>query len=77
LCSNPFIMEEQNNEKGQVWASLKEEFLKKKVADIGVFTVKKNDFWLVKGFKYAVNYTMFGFVMFMTGIVLFITVLVA
>ena len=70
-------MEEQNNENGKVWASLKDEFLKKKVSDVGFFTIKKNDFWLVKGFKYAVNYTMFAFVMFMTGIVLLITLLAA
>ncbi len=66
-------MEEQNSENGKVWASIKEEFMKKKVADIGIFTVKPKDFWLVKGFKYAVNYTMFGFVMFMTFVVLFIS----
>jgi hypothetical protein len=66
-------MEEQNSENGKVWASIKEEFLKKKVTDVGVFTIKEKDFWLVKGFKYAVNYTMFGFVMFMTFLVLFIS----
>jgi hypothetical protein len=68
---------EEKNENRQVWESIKQEFLKKKVADVGVFTVKETDFWLIKGFKYAVNYTMFGFVMFMTGVVLLVTVLVA
>jgi hypothetical protein len=66
-------MEEQNNKNEGVWASLKAELFKKKVADVGVFTVKEKDFWLIKGFKYAVNYTMFGFVMFMTFLVLFIS----
>jgi hypothetical protein len=70
-------MEEKNNENREVWKSLKDEFLRKKVSDVGVFTVKPTDFWLIKGFKYAVNYTMFGFVMFMTGVVLLITLMAA
>ncbi len=68
---------QENNENREVWKSLKDEFRKKKVSDVGVFTIKKNDFWLVKGFKYAVNYTMFGFVMFMTVVVLSLTFLAA
>jgi hypothetical protein len=70
-------MEEKKSENREVWESIKDEFRKKKVSDVGLFTVKEKDFWLVKGFKYAVNYTMFGFVMFMTGMVLLITLMAA
>lgn len=65
-------MEEGKSEKETVWQSIKAEFMKKKVADVGVFTIREKDFLLIKWFKYAVNYTMFGFVMFMTGLVLII-----
>ena len=58
------------------WESLKDEFRKKKVSDVGVFHVREKDFFLVKWFKLAVNYTMFGFVMFMTAVVLFVTFVV-
>jgi hypothetical protein len=69
-------MEEQNNENGTVWSSIKDEFSKKKVSDIGVFTIKPNEFALIKWFKLSVNYTMYGFVMFMTAVILFITLVV-
>jgi|GEM_PF-5191948 len=48
----------------------------RKVNDVGIFTVRDNDFLVVKAFKYVVNYTIFGFVMFMTGIVWIVTMLV-
>lgn len=76
-------MEEENNSNHtsdstfkEDWQSLKDEFRKKKVSDVGVFTVRPKDFILVKWFKLAVNYTMFGFVMFMTAVVLFVTLVV-
>lgn len=50
----------------------------------GLMTQKPLDFWpmtgkehpLFKGLKYAVNYTMYGFVLFITCLVLLITILV-
>lgn len=53
--------------------SLWDEFKSKKVSDVGVFQVNENDFFLVKWFKLAVNYTIFGFVMFMTFIIVLIS----
>jgi hypothetical protein len=75
-------MEENNNPNRtssfkEDWESLKDEFRKKKVSDIGVFTVREKDFILIKWFKLTVNYTMFGFVMFMTFVVLSLTLLAA
>lgn len=47
-----------------------------KVSEVGIFTVREKDYFLVKAFKTTVNYTIFGFVMFMTGLVWIITLLV-
>lgn len=69
-------MEEEKSENRKVWESIKDEFTKKKVSDVGVFTVKPNDFTLIKWLKLSVNYTMYGFVMFMTAVILFITLVV-
>jgi len=66
-------MEEKKSENRKVWDSIKDEFTKKKVSDIGIFTIKPNEFTLLKWFKLSVNYTMYGFVMFMTIVILFIT----
>lgn len=51
--------------------------LSDRMKDAAVFTVRDNDWMLVKFFKYLVNYTMFGFVMFMTAVVWFIAILAA
>jgi len=69
-------MQEEEKKEATVWSSIKDEFTKKKVSDVGVFTIKPTDFMLIKWFKYAVNYSMYGFVMFMTAVILFITVVV-
>lgn len=70
-------MEENNKKPEGVWQSFLNEFKTKKVADVGVFTVKENDFFLIKAFKYAVNYSVYGFVMFMTFVILSITLVAA
>lgn len=55
---------------------IKQKLFKTRVEDVGIFKVNPTDHFIIKGFKYAVNYTMFGFVMFMTCIILLITLVV-
>lgn len=70
-------MEDKNKKPEGVWASFLNEFKAKKVADVGVFTIKEKEFFLIKAFKYAVNYSVYGFVMFMTFVILSITLVAA
>jgi len=67
---------EDEKKEPTVWQSIKDEFTKKKVSDVGVFNITGKELWPVKWFKLSVNYTMYGFVMFMTGVILFITLVV-
>jgi len=70
-------MEENDKKEQGVWASFINEFRAKKVADLGVFTIREKEFFLIKAFKYAVNYSVYGFVMFMTFVILSITLVAA
>lgn len=74
LCRKFHIMENTPNKETPetIWQELKS----KKVSDVGIFKVQAGEFILIRIFKHAVNYTAYGFIMFMTFMVVLITFLV-
>lgn len=66
-------MEEPKDPEDPSRITFKDMLLRRRPDDVSVFKINRNDWWIVKALKYAINYTMYGFVMFMTFIVLTIT----